>query len=108
YLNISLIDDKIKPQTGLKWNSAIDYFNEIGGDKDRFVKLSTDISAFGTPNIALPLTIALRLGAQTNIGDYKFYQANTIGNNENLRGFRNERFSGKSAYYANSEMRFPV
>ncbi len=108
YFNISLIDDKIKPQTGLNWNNSIDYFNEIGGDKDKFVRLSTDLSAFGTPNIGLPLTLALRLGAQTNIGDYKFYQANTIGNNENLRGFRNERFSGKSAYYANSEVRLPV
>jgi hemolysin activation/secretion protein len=48
------------------------------------------------------------LGAQTNIGNYKFYQANTLGNNNNLRGFRNQRFSGKSAYYANTEMRFPV
>jgi hypothetical protein len=108
YLNISLVDDKLKPQTGLKWNNSIDYFNEIGGDKDKFARLSTDLSAFGTPNVGLPLTLALRLGAQTNIGDYKFYQANSIGNNENLRGFRNQRFSGKSAYYANSEVRFPV
>ncbi|WP_017257350.1 metallophosphoesterase [Pedobacter arcticus] len=108
YFDISLVDTKLKPQTGLKWHNAIDYFNEVGGDKDKFVRLSTDLSAFGTPNIGLPLTLALRLGAQTNIGDYKFYQANSIGNNENLRGFRNERFSGKSAYYANSEVRFPV
>nr|WP_294896681.1 metallophosphoesterase [uncultured Pedobacter sp.] len=108
YLDISLVDDKIKPQTGLKWHNAVDYYNEIGGDKDKFVRLSTDLSAFGTPNVGLPLTLALRLGAQTNIGSYKFYQANTIGNHNNLRGFRNERFSGKSAYYANSELRFPV
>jgi hemolysin activation/secretion protein len=92
----------------LKWHNAVDYYNEKGGDKDKFVRLSTDLSAFGTPNVGLPLTLALRLGAQTNIGSYKFYQANTIGNHNNLRGFRNERFSGKSAYYANSELRFPV
>ncbi|HEX7365593.1 MAG TPA: metallophosphoesterase [Pelobium sp.] len=108
YLNISLVDGKLKPETGLNWNNTVDYYNEIGGDKDRFARLSTDLSAFGTPNIGLPLTVALRLGAQTNIGSYKFYQANTIGNNENLRGFRNQRFSGKTAYYANSELRFPV
>lgn len=108
YLNISLVDNKLKPETGLTWNSAVDYFNEIGGDKDKFARLSTDLSAFGTPNIGLPVTLALRLGAQTNIGDYKFYQANSIGNHKNLRGFRNERFSGKTAYYANSEARFPV
>lgn len=108
YFNISLVDNKLKPETGLKWNNSIDYYNEIGGDKDKFVRLGTDISAFGTPNIGLPVTLALRLGAQTNIGDYKFYQANSIGNHSNLRGFRNERFSGKTAYYANSEVRVPV
>ncbi len=108
YFNVSLTDNKIKPQTGLKWTNSINFFNEIGGDKDRFARLSTDLSAFGTPNIGLPLTLALRLGAQTNIGDYKFYQANTIGNTSNLRGFRNDRFSGKSSYYANSEIRLPV
>ncbi len=108
YFNISLTDNKLKPQTGLKWNNSVDYFNEIGSENNRFVRLSTDLSAFGTPNIGLPLTLALRLGARTNIGDYKFYQANTIGNNDNLRGFRSERFSGNSAYYANSEARFPV
>ncbi|RKD17192.1 hypothetical protein BCY91_03365 [Pelobium manganitolerans] len=108
YFKISLVDSKLKPQTGLTWDNTADYYHELAGDKDRFVRLSTDLSAFGTPNIGLPLTVALRLGAQTNIGDYKFYQANSIGNNENLRGFRNQRFSGKSAYYANSEVRFPV
>ncbi|MFC5282982.1 metallophosphoesterase [Pedobacter alpinus] len=108
YIDISLTDSKLKPQTGLNWLTKAEYYNEINGEKDKFLRLSTDVSAFGTPNIGLPITVAMRLGARTNIGDYKFYQANTIGNNDNLRGFRNERFSGRSAIYANSEVRLPV
>jgi hypothetical protein len=108
YFNINFIDNQTNPKTGIKFlNSAI-YYSEINGDKDRFLNLSSSLSFYATPNVALPLTFALKLGAQTNIGNYKFYQANTLGNNTNLRGFRNQRYSGKSAYYANTELRFPV
>jgi hemolysin activation/secretion protein len=108
YFNINFIDNPTNPKTGIKFlNSAI-YYSEINGDKDRFLNLSSSLSFYATPNVALPLTFALKLGAQTNIGNYKFYQANTLGNNTNLRGFRNQRYSGKSAYYANTELRFPV
>src|SRR5690606_36301562 len=72
YFKISLVDSKLKPQTGLTCDNTADYYHELAGEKDRFVRLSTDLSAFGTPNIGLPLTVALRLVAQTNIGDYKF------------------------------------
>ncbi len=108
YLNISFTDDKIMPKTGLKWNNKAEYFSEVKGDKDQFLRLSSILSAYGTPNFSFPVTLALRLGVQTNIGDYKFYQANAIGNNTYLRGFRNQRFSGRTSYFANSEVRLPI
>jgi hemolysin activation/secretion protein len=108
YFNINFIDNPTNPKTGIKFLNSATYFSEINGDKDRFLNLSSSLSFYATPNVALPVTFALKLGAQTNIGDYKFYQANTLGNNGNLRGYRNQRFSGKSVYYANTELRFPV
>jgi hypothetical protein len=108
YLDLKFVDNDKMPKTGFKWENAAEYYKEIKGDGDKYLHLSSIASFYATPNTAFPFTLALRLGAMTNIGSYKFYQANTIGNNDYLRGFRNERFSGKSAYFANSEVRLPV
>ena len=56
------------------------------------------------------LTLATRFGGGINIGDFEFYQANVIGGrtNENVRGFRGERYSGKSSLYNNLEARFKL
>lgn len=53
------------------------------------------------------LTIATRIGGGYNAGEYEFYQANIIGGRsyENVRGFRGERFSGRTALYNNFELR---
>jgi hemolysin activation/secretion protein len=40
------------------------------------------------------------------MGDYEFYQANTLGNSENLRGYWRTRFAGRSSVYQNTELRF--
>lgn len=37
--------------------------------------------------------------------DFEFYQAASIGGKDGLRGYRNERFSGKSSYYQNTDLR---
>ncbi|MEJ1222515.1 hypothetical protein [Sediminicola sp. 1XM1-17] len=43
---------------------------------------------------------------KTNFGDdYFFYHAPSIGGNNGLRGFRNERFTGKSYFYQSSDLR---
>jgi len=37
--------------------------------------------------------------------NFEFYQAASVGGKNGLRGYRNERFSGKSAYYQNTDLR---
>lgn len=37
---------------------------------------------------------------------YEFYQAVTVGGDTDLRGFRNQRFSGKSALYQSTDLRW--
>ena len=38
--------------------------------------------------------------------DYEFFQAANLGANNGLRGYRNERFSGKSAFVQSTDLRF--
>nr|WP_298793467.1 metallophosphoesterase [uncultured Allomuricauda sp.] len=52
------------------------------------------------------LVLATKLKGHLNIGDdFEFYQGASIGANNGLRGFRFERFTGKSAFYQNTDLR---
>lgn len=53
------------------------------------------------------LVFATAFGSQHNFNNnFEFYQAANLGANNGLRGYRNERFSGKHAYYQSSDLRY--
>lgn len=55
------------------------------------------------------LVLASKWKAHFNLGnDYEFYQAANIGGTDGLRGFRNQRFSGKTSYYQNTDLRYSL
>lgn len=55
------------------------------------------------------LVLATKWKAHFNLGnDYEFYQAANIGGVDGLRGFRNQRFSGKTSYYQNTDLRYSI
>ncbi|OEK07814.1 phosphoesterase [Flavivirga aquatica] len=52
------------------------------------------------------LVLATKLKGHINFGDdFEFYQAANIGANNGLRGFRNERFTGKNAFVQSTDLR---
>lgn len=51
------------------------------------------------------LVLAHRTGGATNFGEYDIYFANTLGRSENLRGYWRYRFSGRTNFYQNTELR---
>lgn len=55
------------------------------------------------------LVLATKWKAHFNLGNgYEFYQAASIGGVDGLRGFRNQRFTGKTSYYQNTDIRFSL
>jgi len=55
------------------------------------------------------LVLAAKWKGHFNIGNgYEFYQGASIGGLDGLRGFRNQRFVGKTAYYQNTDLRFSL
>jgi len=64
------------------------------------------------------LVLVSRIGAATNVGEFRFFQANTLGDvgsflrsnrgffdAGNFRGVPRDRFSGRSVFYHNTELR---
>ena len=55
------------------------------------------------------LVYASKFKAHINLSNqFEFYQAATLGDGDGLRGFRQERFSGKRAFYHNSDLRLSL
>jgi hypothetical protein len=75
-------------------------------DSKHFVQLYSESSVFFSTG---HWTAALRGGVATNVGnDYEFFQANTLGGTTNLRGYRKDRFYGKTSVYDNTELRYKI
>jgi hypothetical protein len=60
---------------------------------------------YHTFRIPLKLTLANRVGAAKNFGHYEFFQASVLDGNNNLRGYRRNRFAGGSSFYNNTDLR---
>ncbi|WP_273275332.1 metallophosphoesterase [Maribacter polysiphoniae] len=53
------------------------------------------------------LVLGTKWKAHFNLGDaFEFYQATSIGGVDGLRGYRNQRFSGKKSFYQNTDLRY--
>jgi len=75
---------------------------------------------FYKPINKLNTTFATRIGMARNIGNFQFFQANTIGgqvntdinaallNSGNFRGLPRHRFSGRTAFYQNTDLRIAI
>jgi hypothetical protein len=53
----------------------------------------------------LPLTLGIRMGGGSSYGNIPFYNQFSLGQNTYLRGYRNNRFTGKAMAFLNSELR---
>ncbi|MDO6738127.1 metallophosphoesterase [Wenyingzhuangia sp. 2_MG-2023] len=65
--------------------------------------------------ILLPISLnkqwilSTKIRSQFNFGnDFQLYQSAFIGGNNGLRGFRNERFSGKQSFVQNTNLRYTI
>ena len=96
-------DNELYPRKGVIIRSQLGFTQNVKDNDRSFLHGGLSISGYATVRA---LTFALRLGTAANFGnEFEFYQANTIGGTTNLRGYRRDRFSGKTAVYGNTEVR---
>ncbi|WP_071889753.1 metallophosphoesterase [Hymenobacter sp. PAMC 26628] len=108
YFNIDAVSEEKDPRIGLRWHNEAQYNWQLNSEKLTYGRLSSEISAYLTPSFPFRLTYAGRVGVQHNLGDYRFYQANTLGGTTNLRGYRRTRYAGRTALYGNFEARLQL
>ncbi|MCC9137181.1 BamA/TamA family outer membrane protein [Pontibacter silvestris] len=110
YANMNIIGGgtEANPRIGMRWHNQISYNYQLDDENLTYTNISSAFSFYISPSFPFQLTWAGRVGAAHNFGDFRFYQANTLGGMENLRGYRRTRYSGRSAIFANAEARMQL
>lgn len=98
-------DNKIMPQKGILWQTSLRYLSGLNDASYELTQLNSEFT-FHINLIKNFLVVANRFGGGHNFGDFEFYQAQYLGSENNLRGYRKYRFAGRSKLYNNLEMRF--
>jgi len=99
-------DDKTFPTLGMMFSVEAGYRNNTNTTKGFgyvIPELAFDYKLVPEGQVVL----ATKLRSHINLGDdFEFYQAAVLGDQTGLRGYRKERFSGKSAFVQSTDLRF--
>ncbi|NOY46853.1 MAG: phosphoesterase, partial [Chlorobi bacterium] len=98
-------DNKAFPTLGMEVNLQVGYKTNLD-ESDNFgyiiPSLAFDYKLVPSGQIVL----ATKLKGHLTLGEgFEFYQAASLGASDGLRGYRNQRFTGKSAFYQSTDIR---
>ncbi len=107
-LVLSDLDNNQNPRYGFRFMAGGDVNFGIMNTSENFSRIQSELEMYFSPRTSSQITLANRIGAAHNFGDFPFYETNAIGGTTNLRGFNSRRFSGRSAVFNNTELRLEL
>jgi predicted phosphodiesterase len=100
------VDEPAFPTLGLDFKLTLGYTSNITNSNDFSYLIPTLGIAYRLGSSG-HLVLASRVEGHLNFGDgFEFYQAPNLGANNGLRGYRNERFSGKRSFFHSTDLRY--
>ncbi|SFW25330.1 Calcineurin-like phosphoesterase [Sinomicrobium oceani] len=104
----SNFDSNSLPTLGMQFELTAGYKSNIDNNRDFLyfipqLRFTTHVDHRGR------IVYATKFKAHFNTGDeFEFYQGASIGGIDGLRGFRNQRFIGRTSFYNNNDLRFTL
>ncbi|GGN02350.1 hypothetical protein GCM10010967_41240 [Dyadobacter beijingensis] len=106
--NFSSIDNIFSPHTGIRFNAALNWTSDLKSD-DNFTGLRAQFAYYASLDQKERLILATQVGTGLNFGEgYQFFQRPQIGGKLGLRGYRTERFYGKSSFWHDTDLRLKL
>ena len=104
-LTLSTAYGGANPVQGLRLAATAAVRAGLTGAASTYGQLGGEGAAYFPIGYAPQVTLALRAGADHRIGDFPFYDAAVVGGPGSVRGYRRERFAGRTAAYGGAELR---
>ncbi len=103
---IDFIDNAFLPTRGIYWNTELVSYRGLNGGAKPITRIMTDMTVYGSMSIPAKVVAVFKAGGGHIFQkDFEYFQALNLGQNNFLRGFRKNRFSGRSLAYGSLEMR---
>ena len=103
YINL---DNYVTPHRGIHFDTDLEFLGGLGNDATDFGTIRSSLAFYQSLDQKENIVFASKIGFDHNIGnDFEFYHAPSLGGKESLRGYRSERFYGKTAFYQNIDLR---
>jgi hypothetical protein len=105
--NYESYDNLLNPTRGMLFDLKAGLNLNTNNTQALFAYLQPKLGFHNALNRKRNLVLRTLAQATVNIGDeYQFYQSAQIGQDTGLRGYRNERFSGDTAFAGTADVRF--
>jgi hypothetical protein len=102
--DVEILNDSVVPTKGFMFNADILAAQNLKESNRNFVKFSANAQVY-VP-LGNKFSYVLRTGAATVAGKPEFYQYASIGGAPDMRGFKRERFWGKTVFWNTHDLRF--
>ncbi len=93
------------PTRGIHFIANASWMTDLEATERDFKTLNSSLTIYQNLDRNARFVIATKIGASHRIGDYPFFKSAILDGNSNLRGYRAERFYGKTSFYHNTDLR---
>jgi hypothetical protein len=104
-LTVDKRDHRILPTRGVYAEFQAKQMWGLNSFSDDFTRVDGEVSLYWSFRYPSRMVWASRFGGGKNFGNYEFFQGQTLGGLDNLRGYRRFRFNGDATLYNNTEFR---
>ncbi|MGL6037738.1 MAG: metallophosphoesterase [Soonwooa sp.] len=103
------LNKDVNPSLGMKVKAAFSYRQNLENSDNKLPTLETGLGFIHYITNNEKIIISTYAEAKWLLSnDYQFFQMATLGGNRNLRGYRFDRFYGKSSFYQTTDLRFDL
>ncbi|MGQ0737969.1 MAG: metallophosphoesterase [Bacteroidota bacterium] len=108
----ALVDNRNReffPTRGMHWKNELLATTKLSGAEGKYVAFTSDMSIYASLREPAKLVAVLKFGGGRIFSkSYEYFQAMSIGANNDLPGFRKNRYTGKSSLYGGLELRMQL
>lgn len=107
--DVNNINNELFPTRGISWRTTFTALGNLSKEARPFTDLHSDMNIYASLSDPAKLIAVLRAGGGHIFSDnFEYFQAESIGAGNFLRGFRKNRFSGRSLAYGSAELRAKI
>ena len=107
-VELSTADRPVNPRQGIRLGVEGSVRAGVTGDAETYGTVGGELVTYLPLGIAPQMTLALRAGGVHTLGEFPFFDAAVLGGPGTVRGYRRERFAGRSAASGSAELRMKL